>query len=201
MAAPTFTLVLPRFPAIIFLAYNKHIISITCYCRWVVNTLALRAVLTHTCLLIRNYIVQSELPAKLLMLNKGVWRGGGLGESGTVNSRDTCSAYPGMSSVAGNTQEFLEQNAWEKPDRASLKEVLGGQYNYREGGRQVLRQGAKGRRRNRKWQCSKDPCAQKVSGGRTDPSPKYRWKVHGWSLMITWGRVKGQIEGRWVGVA
>ena len=65
------------------------------------------------------------------------------------------------------------------PDRAPLKEVLGGQYNYREGGRQVLRQGAKGRRRNRKWQCSKDPCAQKVSGGRTDPSPKYRWKVHG----------------------
>ena len=39
-----------------------------------------------------------------------------------------------------------EQN----PDRAPLKEVLGGQYNYREGGRQVLRQGAKGRRRNRK---------------------------------------------------
>ena len=65
------------------------------------------------------------------------------------------------------------------PDRAPLKEVLGGQYNYREGGRQMLRQGAKGRRRNRKWQCSKDPCAQKVSGGRTDPSPKYRWKVHG----------------------
>ena len=65
------------------------------------------------------------------------------------------------------------------PDRAPLKEVLGGQYNYREGGRQVLRQGAKGRRRNRKWQCSKDPSAQKVSGGRTDPSPKYRWKVHG----------------------
>ena len=31
------------------------------------------------------------------------------------------------------------------PDRAPLKEVLGGQYNYREGGRQVLRQGAKGR--------------------------------------------------------
>ena len=28
------------------------------------------------------------------------------------------------------------------PDRASLKEVQGGQYNYREGGRQVLRQGA-----------------------------------------------------------
>ena len=65
------------------------------------------------------------------------------------------------------------------PDRAPLKEVLGGQYNYREGGRQVLRQGAKGRKRNRKWQCSRDPCAQKVSGGRTDPSPKYRWKVHG----------------------
>ena len=65
------------------------------------------------------------------------------------------------------------------PDRAPLKEVLGGQYNYREGGRQVLRQGAKGRRRNRKLQCSKDPCAQKVIGGRTDPSPKYRWKVHG----------------------
>ena len=65
------------------------------------------------------------------------------------------------------------------PDRAPLKEVLGGQYNYREGGRQVLRQGAKGRWRNRKWQCSKDPCAQKVSGGRTDPSPNYRWKVHG----------------------
>ena len=84
MAAPTFTLVLPRFPAIIFLAYNKHIISITCYCRWVVNTLALRAVLTHTCLLIRNYIVQSELPAKLLMLNKGVWRGGGGGGGGGV---------------------------------------------------------------------------------------------------------------------
>ena len=30
------------------------------------------------------------------------------------------------------------------PDRAPLKEVLGGQYNYREGGRQVLRQGAVG---------------------------------------------------------
>ena len=29
-----------------------------------------------------------------------------------------------------------------KPDRAPLKEVLGGQYNYREGGRQVLRQAA-----------------------------------------------------------
>ena len=29
-----------------------------------------------------------------------------------------------------------------EPDRAPLKEVLGGQYNYREGGRQVLRQGA-----------------------------------------------------------
>ena len=65
------------------------------------------------------------------------------------------------------------------PDRAPLKEVLGGQYNYREGGRQVLRQGAKGRRRSRNCQCSKDPCAQKVSGRRTDPSPKYRWKVHG----------------------
>ena len=58
---------------------------------------------------------------------------------------------------------------------APLKEVLGGQYNYREGGRQVLRQGAKGRRRSRSCQCSKDPCAQKVSGGRTYPSPKYRW--------------------------
>ena len=65
------------------------------------------------------------------------------------------------------------------PDRAPLKEELGGQYNYREGGRQLLRQGAKGRKRSRKCQCSKDPCAQKVSGGRTDPSPKYRWKVHG----------------------
>ena len=30
----------------------------------------------------------------------------------------------------------------EHPDWAPLKEVLGGQYNYREGGRQVLRQGA-----------------------------------------------------------
>ena len=28
------------------------------------------------------------------------------------------------------------------PDRALLKEVLGGQYNYKEGERQVLRQGA-----------------------------------------------------------
>ena len=28
------------------------------------------------------------------------------------------------------------------PDRAPLKEVLGGQYNYREGGQQVLQQGA-----------------------------------------------------------
>ena len=65
------------------------------------------------------------------------------------------------------------------PDRAPLKEVLGGQYNYREGGRQVLWQGAKGRRRSRNCQCSKDPCAQKVSGGRTDPSPKYRGMVHG----------------------
>ena len=72
-----------------------------------------------------------------------------------------------------------QNSAWINPDRAPLKEVLGGQYNYREGGRHVLRQGAEGRRRNRKWQCSKDPCAQKVSGGRTDPSPKYRWKVHG----------------------
>ena len=62
------------------------------------------------------------------------------------------------------------------PDRALLKEVLGGQYNYREGGRQVLRQGAKGRRRNRKWQCSKDPCAQKVSD-----EPKV------------------QVEGAWIG--
>ena len=61
------------------------------------------------------------------------------------------------------------------PDRAPLKEVLGGQYNHREGGRQVLRHGAKGRRRSRSCRCSKDPCAQKVSGGRTDPSPKYRW--------------------------
>ena len=61
------------------------------------------------------------------------------------------------------------------PDEAPLKEVLGGQYNYREGGRQVLRQGAKGRWRSRSCQCSKDPCAQKVSGGRTDPCPKYRW--------------------------
>ena len=61
------------------------------------------------------------------------------------------------------------------PDRAPLKEVLGGQYNYREGGRQVLRQGAKGRWRSRSCQCSKDPCAQNVSGGRTYPSPKYRW--------------------------
>ena len=65
------------------------------------------------------------------------------------------------------------------PDRAPLKEVLGGQYNYREEGRQVLRQDAKGRRRSRSCRCSKDPCAQKVSGERTDPSPKYRWKVHG----------------------
>ena len=65
------------------------------------------------------------------------------------------------------------------PDRAPLKEVLGGQYNYREGGRQVLRQGARGRRRSRSCRCSKDPCAQKVSGGRTDPRPKCRWKVHG----------------------
>ena len=64
------------------------------------------------------------------------------------------------------------------PDRAPLKEVLRGQYNYREGGRQVLRQGAKGRR-SRSCRCSKDPCAQKVSGGHTDPSPKYRWKVQG----------------------
>ena len=66
-----------------------------------------------------------------------------------------------------------------EPDRALLKEVLGGQYNYRGGGRQVLRQGAKGRRRSRNCQCSKDPCAQKVSGRRTDPSPKYRWEVPG----------------------
>ena len=65
------------------------------------------------------------------------------------------------------------------PDWAPLKEVLGGQYNYREWGRQVLRQGAKGRRRSRQCQCSKDPCAQKVGGGRTDPSQKNRWKVHG----------------------
>ena len=65
------------------------------------------------------------------------------------------------------------------PDRAPLKEVLGGQYNYREGGRQVLRQGARGRRRSRSCRCSKDLCAQKVSGGRTDPRQKCRWKVHG----------------------
>ena len=64
-------------------------------------------------------------------------------------------------------------------DRAPLKEVLGGQYNYREGGRQVLRQGTKGRRRSRNCQCSKDLCAQEMSGGHTDPIPKYRWKVHG----------------------
>ena len=42
----------------------------------------------------------------------------------------------------------------------------------------MLRQGAKGRRKSRKCHCSKDASAQKVSGGRTDPSPKYRWKVH-----------------------
>ena len=88
------------------------------------------------------------------------------------------------------------------PDRAPLKEVLGGQYSYREGGRHVLRQGSKGRRRRRNCQCSKDPCGQKVSGGRTDPSPKYRWKVQlDRALISTWGRVKGQIEGKWVGVA
>ena len=57
------------------------------------------------------------------------------------------------------------------PDRTPLKEVLEGQYNYGEGGRQVLRQGANGRRRSRNCQCSKDPCAQKVSGGRTVLSP------------------------------
>ena len=67
------------------------------------------------------------------------------------------------------------------PDRAPLKEVLGGQYNYREGGRQVLRQGAKGRRRNRKWQCSKDPCAQKLE-----------WRAHG-------SKPKVQVEGAWIG--
>ena len=87
------------------------------------------------------------------------------------------------------------------PDRAPLKEVLGGQYNYREWGRQVLRQGAKGRRRNRKWQCSKDPCAQKVSGGRTIQAQSTGGRCMDRALIITWGRVKGQIEGRWVGVA
>ena len=45
--------------------------------------------------------------------------------------------------------------------------------------RQVLRQGARGRRRSRSCRCSKDPCAQKVSGRRADPRPKCRWKVHG----------------------
>ena len=34
--------------------------------------------------------------------------------------------------------------SYEYPDRAPLKEVLGGQYNYREGGRQVLRLKAAG---------------------------------------------------------
>ena len=37
------------------------------------------------------------------------------------------------------------------PDRAPLKEVLGGQYNYREGGRQVLRQGANSPAGNRRF--------------------------------------------------
>ena len=69
----------------------------------------------------------------------------------------------------------IKELAHARPDRAPLKEVLGGQYNYREGGRQVLRQTAKGCRKRRKCQCSKDPYAQKVSGGRTDS----RWKVHG----------------------
>ena len=100
---------------------------------------------------------------------------------GTVRCNDTL--FKVMGTIASQLKA-LSQNTPQSsiilyPDRAPLKEVLGGQYNYREGGRQVLRQGAKGRRRNRKWQCSKDPCAQKVSGGRTDPSPKYRWKVHG----------------------
>ena len=63
----------------------------------------------------------------------------------------------------------------------------------------MLRQGAKGRRRNRKCQCSKDPCAQKVSVGRTDPSTGGRCMDR--ALISTWGSVKGQIEGRWVGVA
>ena len=65
----------------------------------------------------------------------------------------------------------------------------------------MLRQGAKGRRRNRKWQCSKDPCAQKSEWRAHGSKPKVQ--VEGaWigALMITWGRVKGQIEGRWVGV-
>ena len=71
-----------------------------------------------------------------------------------------------------HSTEHKPQSVNSYPDRAPLKEVLGGQYNYREEGR---RQGTKGRRRSRSCQCSKDPCAQKVSGGRTDPSPKYRW--------------------------
>ena len=93
-----------------------------------------------------------------------------------------CSRYARQKQLGqGSTKasRIRTKSVRQNPDRAPLKEVLGGQYNYREGGRQVLRQGAKGRRRNRKWQCSKDPCAQKVSGGRTDPSPKYRWKLHG----------------------
>ena len=51
------------------------------------------------------------------------------------------------------------------PDRAPLKEVLGGQYNYTENG-----EGKNCRRMSGNCQCSKDPCAQKVSGGRTGPS-------------------------------
>ena len=66
---------------------------------------------------------------------------------GLVRHFKTCSAAHG----------FLGTTC--KPDRAPLKEVLGGQFSYREGERQVLRQGAKGCRISRKCQCSKDPCA------------------------------------------
>ena len=40
-------------------------------------------------------------------------------------------------------QDFIEtQLGHLKPDRAPLKEVMEEQYNYREGGRQLLQQGA-----------------------------------------------------------
>ena len=65
----------------------------------------------------------------------------------------------------------------------------------------MLRQGAKGRMRSRKCQCSKDPCAQKVSGGRRILAQSTGGRCMDRALISTWGRVKGQIEGRWVGVA
>ena len=49
--------------------------------------------------------------------------------------------------------------------------------------------------------CSKDPCAQKVSAGARIQAQSTGGRCMDRALISTWGRVKGQIEGRWVGVA